>query len=139
MWKILLFFLASLSAVQIEIGKTGLDVEIANTTELRHVGLSGRKELLEGKGMLFVFDRPQILSFWMKDTHFPLSIGFFNADQVLLQIENMQPLSSETAKPPIYRSDRPSLYALEVPQGWFQRHDIKPGMKFRLSQIEEIR
>jgi len=132
MWKAIFFLFASISAVQIEIGNSHLDVEIANNPKLRQIGLSGRTELSENSGMLFVFERPQRLSFWMKDTKIPLSIGFFDANRMLLQIENMNPPSKENEKLIVYSSDRASLYALEVAQGWFEKNAIKPGMKFNL-------
>jgi hypothetical protein len=134
MWKVLFFLFASLSAVQIEIGGASIDVEIANNAELRRIGLSGRSELSDDCGMLFIFEQAQRLSFWMKGTTLPLSIGFFDANRVLLQIEDMYPPSKEIDNLTVYTSDRPALYALEVSQGWFERHAIKPGMKFKLRE-----
>jgi uncharacterized membrane protein (UPF0127 family) len=131
MWKCFPFLFAALFAAQIEIASVFLDVEIADNPEARRIGLSGRTDLLEDSGMLFIFERAQMLSFWMKDTLIPLSIGFFDANRVLLQIEDMNPLPQETGKLPVYKSKRPSLYALEVPQGWFEQHHIKPGSKFK--------
>jgi hypothetical protein len=130
MLKYLFFLFASLSALQIELGDAVLQVELADTPEAWRIGLSGRSELPENQGMLFVFKEPHILSFWMKDTTIPLSIGFFDANRVLLQIEEMNPPFQDSKKLPIYKSDRPALYALEVSQGWFKRHQIKPGMRF---------
>jgi uncharacterized membrane protein (UPF0127 family) len=81
-----------------------------------------RKNLGDGKGMLFIFDRDEILSFWMKNTRIPLSIAFIAKDGRILEIRNMQP-QDET---PV-RSSRSARYALEVPQGWFSRAGIAPG------------
>ncbi len=134
MWKCFFFLFASLSALQIEIGEAVIKVEIADTPEAWEIGLSGRSELAEGSGMLFVYKQAQILSFWMKDTTIPLSIGFFDANQVLLETKDMNPPSQSSKKLPIYKSNRPALYALEVPQGWFKRHEIKPGMRFKISK-----
>ncbi|HZB81760.1 MAG TPA: DUF192 domain-containing protein, partial [Rubrobacteraceae bacterium] len=53
-------------------------VEIATTTAERERGLMERTALAEDAGMLFVFDREQQLSFWMKDTLIPLSIAYIN-------------------------------------------------------------
>jgi hypothetical protein len=55
-----------------------LQVEIARTEKERARGLMRRRSLPDGKGMLFVFERDQILSFWMKDTLIPLSIAFIS-------------------------------------------------------------
>ena len=134
MWKWLFILITSLSALQIEIGGAVIDVEVADTPEAMRIGLSGRNALPEGTGMLFVYKKPEILSFWMKDTLIPLSIGFFDANRVLLQIENMSCVPIQAEKLPIYKSERPALYALEVPQGWFTRHAIKPGMRFKVGK-----
>src|SRR5271170_8116937 len=111
MWKWLFIFFASLSAAQIEIGTVLLEVEIAKDPESRHMGLSGRRELAGDRGMLFIFERPHILSFWMKDTLIPLSIGFFDANRFLLQIEEMDPPTRKTDPPFTYKSKRAALYA----------------------------
>jgi len=141
MWKALLFLFASLSAEinLLEIGKASLQVEIAHTPQEMRKGLSGRDNLPEDKGMLFIYDRPQKVSFWMKDTRFPLSIGFFDEDRILFQIEDMSLVSNKIDQWPVYSSRKPVLYALEVNRGWFEQNGIKPGMKFSLSQIESIR
>ncbi len=51
-----------------------LEVEVADTDPERMQGLSNHAPLLPGHGMLFVFDNPQIISFWMKDMTFPIDI-----------------------------------------------------------------
>lgn len=83
--------------------------------------------------MLFIFDREQTLSFWMKNTFIPLSIGFFDDSKRLVDIQDMSPASSlMQAKFPSYASRKPAKYALEVNQGWFSRHNIGLGTTFKL-------
>jgi uncharacterized membrane protein (UPF0127 family) len=101
-----------------------LEAELARTPEERSQGLQRRQILEDGEGMLFVFQRDEILSFWMKDTLIPLSIAFIAADGRIIEIKNMRPLDLT----PI-RSSKSVRYALEVPQGWFNRMDIKAGDK----------
>ena len=127
------FFLllaSSLCALEIQLGNQILDVEIADRAELRAKGLSGRRSLADGTGMLFVFDRPEICSFWMKDTHIPLSIGFFDEKKKLTQWVDMPLLKKKNGEIPTYKSAKPALYALEVPIGWFQEHQIELGAIF---------
>jgi uncharacterized protein len=57
-----------------------------------------------------------------------LSIGFFDENRCLINIENMDPQKS--GNPRLYKSQKPARYALEVPQGWFERHQISPSMHF---------
>ena len=99
-----------------------ITAEIAKTDQERSQGLMHRKKLPDGEGMLFVFDRDQQLSFWMKNTIIPLSIAFIASDGRITEIKDMQPLDENSV-----RSGRSVRYALEVPQGWFGRAGIKAG------------
>ena len=103
-----------------------VDAEIAVTAEEQRRGLMFRKKLDDGCGMLFVYQRDQILSFWMKNTVIPLSIAFISHDGRVIEIHDMRPQSLETI-----RSGRSVRYALEVPQGWFERASIAPGCAVR--------
>jgi uncharacterized membrane protein (UPF0127 family) len=126
---------APLKKTKIELGGQFLTVEIADTPQSRNRGLMERKTLSDSEGMLFVYSKPEILSFWMKNTPLPLSIGFFNQKQVLILIEDMNPLK-EGETPISYSSARPALYALEVPQGWFSKYGIGLGSKFSFLDLE---
>ncbi len=105
-----------------------LNVEISSTPEQRQKGLMYRMHLPEGAGMLFIYDKPEILSFWMKNTPLPLSIAFFDEHRRLINIAHMAPTRAPETE--FYRSDKPALYALEVPQGWFERHNISSVSAF---------
>ncbi|MDR0291149.1 MAG: DUF192 domain-containing protein [Treponema sp.] len=111
-----------LSIVRADSVSVEIAVEIARTDEERSQGLMHRKELPDGKGMIFVFDRDQQYSFWMKNTIIPLSIAFITSDGRITEIMDMQPLDLNSV-----RSSRSVRYALEVPQGWFLRAGIRPG------------
>lgn len=103
-----------------EISGKLLNIELAQTPVQRSRGLMWREHLENDAGMLFIFERPEQLCFWMRNTLIPLSIGFFDAQFTLLQMSDMQPLSDET-----HCSDKPVRYALEVNQGWFDRQQIR--------------
>ena len=96
--------------------------EIASNPEDRKQGLMHRESLKDGHGMLFIFERDQILSFWMKNTFIPLSIAFITNDGRIIDIKDMYP-HNETS----VTSSRSARYALEVPQGWFSRVGIQTG------------
>ena len=81
-----------------------------------------RTELAENAGMLFVFDREQQLSFWMRNTLIPLSIAYIDAEERIIDIQDMQPLD-ETRHP----SAEPAMYALEVNQGFFEECGVGVG------------
>ncbi|MDR0486611.1 MAG: DUF192 domain-containing protein [Treponema sp.] len=124
-----------LSGREISIERDGqriavVKAEIARTPEERSQGLMYRKKLPDGDGMLFVFEKDEIQSFWMKNTLVPLSIAFIASDGRILEIKNMQPGDLNSVSP-----GRSFRYALEVPQGWFSRAGAQTGdtVKFDLS------
>ena len=79
--------------------KTGVHafaVELATTDAERSQGLMNRKELPEGQGMLFDFQRDQEVAFWMKNTYIPLDMIFIRSDGRIMRIaENTEPLSEK--------------------------------------------
>jgi uncharacterized membrane protein (UPF0127 family) len=96
--------------------------EVASTLETRATGLMNRFSLKPDTGMLFVFERPEPLAFWMKNTFIPLSIAFLDVDGRILNIEDMAP-QTETS----HWSKGPALFALEMRKGWFVERGIRPG------------
>jgi uncharacterized membrane protein (UPF0127 family) len=120
------FFETGGSAAPAEKGLV-IRAEIARTGDERSAGLMGRKSLPDGEGMLFVFERDQILSFWMKNTLIPLSIAFISHEGRILEIHDMKPQDITSIN-----SSRSARYALEVPQGWFARAGIVPGDRLLL-------
>lgn len=117
-----------------------LSVEVAQSSSDRQKGLMGRTELKENTGMLFVFKRPQQLSFWMKNTYIPLSIGFFDENKKLFDIQKMEPVKSVMDQDvKHYRSRGRAKYALEVNQGWFARNGIKKGMTFQFLKMPKAK
>jgi len=104
-----------------------LIAELAISDEERARGLMHRTRLPDGEGMLFVFDRDQQLSFWMENTVIPLSIAFIASDGRITEIRDMRPLD----RTPVV-SARSVRYALEVPQGWFDRVGVGLGDVVRI-------
>ncbi len=114
--------------IQFKNGKK-LEVEVAQSFSERYQGLMHRQSLQKNAGMLFVFDRPQKLSFWMKNTYIPLSIAYIDEDKTIKEIYEMkaQSLLERTQHTEDYPSQCNCLYALEVNQGWFKENKIKVG------------
>jgi uncharacterized membrane protein (UPF0127 family) len=111
------------------VGDVPLTVEIADTPETRQKGLMFRKSMPENHGMLFVFEREEKRSFWMKNTPLPLSIAYISADGTIREILDMEPFTERS-----YPSGWSVKYALEVNQGFFERHGIKTGDKVVLPE-----
>ncbi|GHV93430.1 hypothetical protein AGMMS50268_39330 [Spirochaetia bacterium] len=111
-----------LSIQRAALGPVSMEAELARTDQERAQGLMYRESLDDGKGMLFIFDRDQRMSFWMKNTLIPLSIAFIASDGRITEIKDMEPLSLSTVN-----SERSVRYALEVNRGWFGRAGIGIG------------
>lgn len=117
----------TMATAQIRIDHHVLEVEIADTVARRERGLMWRTELPDGTGMLFIFKRPQRLSFWMKNTPIDLDLGFFGEDRRLQQIETMRALDLTH-----HDSTQPALYALEVRRGWYRDNAVRIGARLYL-------
>lgn len=118
--------LQSSARYRLFLGGREVSVELALTQEARARGLMYRRTLDDGTGMLFVFPDEAYRSFWMKNTYVPLSIAFLDARWRIVSMHDMQPLDETTV-----RSALPARFALEVPQGWFRRNGIGPGVVVR--------
>ena len=96
---------------------------MATTEEEKTTGLMYRKELADGKGMLFDFSPEQEVSMWMKNTYIPLDMIFIRADGRILRIaENTEPMSTR-----IIASGGLAKAVLEVIAGTAQKYGIAPG------------
>jgi len=113
---------AGLPVTTLTIGGHTLVAEVVTTPEQRATGLMNRFSLAPDHGMLFVFEAPQPLGFWMKNTYVPLSIAFADVDGRIVNIEDMKPQDETT-----HWSRGFALYAVEMKQGWFAAHGIKAG------------
>lgn len=119
------------SLTSIHLGSHEFLVEIVSTPEARAKGLMHRTSLPQNQGMLFIFEEPQKMAFWMKDTLIPLDIGYFSPDGTLKEIYTLYPRDLNGIQS---KSDH-LLYALEVPLGTFKAHGIKIGDQIDLSTI----
>jgi uncharacterized membrane protein (UPF0127 family) len=98
-------------------------VEMATTEQEKETGLMYRKEVPDGKGMLFDFSPPQEISMWMKNTYVSLDMIFIRADGRILRIaENTEPLSTR-----IISSQGLAKGVLEVVAGTAKKYGIEPG------------
>ncbi|MEM9226948.1 MAG: DUF192 domain-containing protein, partial [Verrucomicrobiota bacterium] len=89
-------------------------------------------ELAEDAGMIFIFPRTRQMSFWMRNTRIPLDIGYFTPDGVLREIHPLEPFDETSV-----RSQRQDLQlALEVNQGWYARHGIRPGAQLDMQALK---
>jgi len=104
-------------------GKQHFTIEEAKTQPQMMQGLMYRRSMPPDAGMLFEYDHPQPVAFWMKNTLIPLDMLFIGADGTVLDIhERAVPLSLDTIG-----TDKPVLGVLELNGGTVSRLGIKPG------------
>jgi uncharacterized membrane protein (UPF0127 family) len=107
---------------------TLFEVEIASSPTQRQFGLSNRGLSKDKYFMVFIFDYPQKVNFWMKDTKIDLSIAFIDSKNKVSEISS---LKAKSLKNKVSRSSD-ILYALEVPKEFFKRNNIVIGDDFQL-------
>jgi len=126
-----LFFKASDQKVWIKIGDTRLKVDLADTYKERTLGLSGRKDLKEGEGMLFTFEEEGVYGFWMKDMNFAIDIIWIDRDGRVLSIEkDVKPETFPTIFTPLGKIK----YVLEVPSLFSDMAGIEVGEILSIGQ-----
>jgi len=109
-------------------GTHAVDVEIATTTPSRNRGMMWRRELADGKGMLFVFAKDDEHGFWMRNTLIPLDMLFIDSSEKIVGIVAQATPRSLTNR----TVGRPSRYVLEVPGGWSEKRGIIAGSKVEI-------
>jgi len=108
-------------------GQARFSVEIADDTEERAQGLMHRRSLPLSAGMLFIYETPQPLSFWMRNTLIPLDLLFIDAQGVVQTIHHSAKPLDET---PIPGGDD-LLSVLEINGGLARRMGITEGSEIR--------
>jgi uncharacterized membrane protein (UPF0127 family) len=116
-----------LQTIEVWLGAEELITEVARTEVQIATGMMFRTNMAENAAMLFVFPYPDRRSFYMRNCVVPLSAAYITPDGTIAEIVNLEP-GNEIPVP----SDSSNIqFVLEVPQGWFQRHNISPGATLR--------
>lgn len=111
---------------ELKLGQANVSVELAISRAAQQRGLMFRESMPENEGMLFVYERPQGMSYYMKNTEIPLDIGFFAKDGTLREMYPLYPYDENSRR----SIGQDMQYALEVNQGWFKRNGISIGDSF---------
>ena len=115
---------ATFQIQKIKINGIPVEVELADTLEKRVRGLSGRADLSENRGMLFIYDTPGFYEIWMKDMEFPVDIIWIDKNGKIIDItKNVKPESF----PKTFTSSGPAKYILEVNAGFSDKNNLKVG------------
>jgi uncharacterized membrane protein (UPF0127 family) len=114
-----------------------IEIEIADTEELRAKGLMHRTQLAENQGMLFVYPDEALRGVWMKNTLLSLDVLFLSADGKIVSIlHKLIPCTQEPC--PIYTSTTDAGYMLEVNAGFVDRHQLTTGQDLIIEYRHDI-
>lgn len=116
-------------ATAVKINQTIINVEIANSNDEKAKGLSGRDSLDPSAGMLFIYDKKDRYSFWMKGMKIPIDFIWIEDKTVVDIFENASPPEPGQAEESfkIYQPSKPVDKILEVNTGFISQHGIKIG------------
>ena len=117
----------------IKVGEKSVRMQLAVRALEMQRGLMERRDLGRDDGMIFVYEKPQEMSFWMRNTPTALDIGFFDAAGVLQEIYPMHPFDEQS----VSSRGKALQYALEMNQGWYASNGVKPGAKLDLKALGE--
>lgn len=103
--------------------------EVADSDEKQTKGLSGRENLEENRGMLFVFEKSDLYSFWMKEMKFPIDILFIKNDKIVTIHQNVPPPKDNVPlyELSLYKPKEEANYVLEINAGLSQKYSFKEG------------
>ena len=122
---------ASAKGPWVELNGKRYTVEIADDDAERARGLMFRDAMDEGHGMLFIHDVEAPQAYWMKNTHIPLDILYFDdARRLVSQQRDVPPCSLGDACPP-YPSTAPARYVLELNAGEAAKLELETGAELR--------
>ncbi|MCI0542535.1 DUF192 domain-containing protein [bacterium] len=105
--------------------------EVADTIDKRTLGLSGRADLPEGRGMLFIFDTDSTDGFWMKDMNFNIDILWFDNN---LRLVDMWQDARPDSYPKVVKPRTPARYVLEVTAGFAEKYSLARGDRMEVAK-----
>lgn len=114
--------------INLRISDRLIRVVLADDFSKRTRGLSGRQQLGEDEGMLFIFPYKDKYSFWMKDMNFPIDIIWISDDKIVGVEESVDPqIDASVINLKMYHPSEPINYVLELSAGSFQKRNFKIG------------
>ena len=115
----------------VELGGHQYSIEIADDDAERARGLMFRDAMETDHGMLFIHEREEPQSYWMKNTRIPLDILYFDDKRRLVSQQRDVPPCSLGDQCPPYPSDAPARYVLELNAGQAARLKLEEGAELR--------
>jgi uncharacterized membrane protein (UPF0127 family) len=113
-----------LQTMKIYVGSNEILAELALTAQQQRTGMMFRTNMAENAGMLFPLPYTQRASFWMKNCPYPLSAAYIDEEGVIREIHDLKSFDTNS----VTAAEENIRFVLETQQGWFERHQVKPGV-----------
>jgi hypothetical protein len=111
-----------------------IQLEVARTPQQQEIGLMFRTELASNRGMLFPFEPPRPVQFWMRNTLIPLDMVFLRDGQVKAIAANAAPCTTEVC--PLYGTAISVNQVIELPAGRASELGLRVGDRVTIRTIE---
>jgi uncharacterized protein len=122
------YCVANAAEPTVELKGHRFNIELALDAATQQRGLMFRDEMPTDHGMLFIFDRPNLQTFWMKNCRMPLDILYFDANYKLINVQQrVPPCRDADGTCPVYPSTGPAQYVLELNAGTAEKIGVKAG------------
>ena len=109
-----------------------VNLKVAANEDTKAKGLMGHSKPGNNDGMIFVYEIPDILGFWMKNVDYPLDILFFDENLEIVDNQTMDPYNGEEDKDiKVYNSKHKAQYAVELRAGWYDDNIDSDNVKLK--------
>lgn len=116
------------------LGNKTFNVFVAKSDSEKQIGLSSKNKISENQGMLFLFDKPDYYSFWMKDMKFPIDIIYIQNNKVTTVISDVNPPKNSTSLL-IYKPKKKSDMVIEINAGLANKYNIREGTPIDIENL----
>ncbi len=119
--------------IKLTLPRGEIEVQLADSETSRELGLSYRESIGDEEGMLFIFDKPDVYAFWMKDMKFPIDIIWLSeTGQVVHTEEDVSP----NTYPKIFANKPKAQYVLELNAGMAKKYGLYLGSKVLFPKVK---
>lgn len=130
-----MFIYQKLSVPSVSVNGHSFELLIAKSETDKEIGLSKYNDLDQGKGMIFIFDKPAYYRFWMKSMKFPIDIIFIRDDKISKIVKDAKPPEG-TNSLTIYVPNEPINKVLEINAGLSEKYGFKEGQLIKISNLK---
>ncbi|MBI2031388.1 MAG: DUF192 domain-containing protein [Candidatus Levybacteria bacterium] len=117
------------------IGNQKFKLYVVKEPKDQQIGLSKYENIPQDYGMLFIFDKADYHSFWMKKMKFPIDIIYIRNDQIVTILKNISPPKTEFESIPIYKPTVPADRVLEINAGLAEKYNFKEKDSVRYENL----